>query len=182
MRFDSSQYSVMDLVELMVIRSDEEAAKLLLANVGENYLEALNARLGKNPAPDGIVIPGELSLKSYSAFFRMLYNASLLSREYSELALDVISRADNVQGIREAVPSAIPVCQRYGEKKLTNASDQSPLLQLHNAGIVYFPGKTYFLRMVVQGKDKLKLQGLMRDIAKITYKEVDRQMKEIGYQ
>jgi hypothetical protein len=47
--------------------------------------------------------------------------------------------------------------------------------QLHHAGIVYYPGKPFFICIMTKGYDKQKMQKIIYDIAKLTYQQVDKQ-------
>lgn len=171
----SESYTIDHLVDVMIAKSDNEATVLLLKDLGSDYLSNLQKRLGYDIPLNASSATNIISVKNYSSFFRILYNASLLSREYSEKALEILSRTDYNEGIRLAIPSNIRICQKYGERDTLIDGTKLQIQQLHHAGIVYYPGKPFFLIIMTKGNDKQKMKKVIYDIAKLVYNEVDKQ-------
>jgi beta-lactamase class A len=170
-------YTVRELIEYMIYESDNEATNLLLDFVGEEFVRNVQKDLG-------IIIKANMnqqteyiSVKSYSTFFRVLYNVSYLNKEYSELALRFLSGAKYPYGIRAAVPEDIVVCHKYGERDYITQALEVQIQQLHHAAIVYYPGKPFLLNVMTKGRNKPKLQKLIREITEIVLAEVERQME-----
>jgi len=173
----NESYTVEELVNLMITKSDNEAALLLYEDFGMDHWNSLQKLLGNDVPIDAPVASNILTVKSYSSFFRILYNASLLSRENSEKALEILSRAEYNKGIRMAVPSNLRVCHKYGERDTLLSPTEIQIRQLHHAGIIYYPGKTFFICVMTKGSDKKKMENIIYDIAKMAYQQVDKQVK-----
>lgn len=175
---EEESYSIETLVKLMITKSDNEAAMMLYDDFGMAHWDALQKKLG-NTVPIGAPLNKNiLTVKSYSSFFRMLYNSSILTREYSEKALEILSQSEYDKGIRLAVPSNILVCHKYGERDSSISETENQIQQLHHAGIVYFPGKTYFVCIMTKGSDKAKMQTILYDLSKIAYDQVKKQAED----
>ena len=56
-----------------------------------------------------------ISAKNYSLFFRVLYNATYLSREMSEKALGLLSKTVFRDGLTAKLPSSVVVSHKFGE-------------------------------------------------------------------
>lgn len=160
------RYQVENLLEYMMRYSDNNATSLLYNNL---KTEELNAVL------DGMDIsnrPNEgnnsITVHGYSGFFRILYNASFLSREMSEEALRLLSREDFPQGISAGVPKGVAVASKFGEYE-----DGSGAKQLHEFGIVYHLKGAYILGVMTQGNDFERQSEFIRDVSALVYREID---------
>lgn len=82
----------------MIINSNETATQILLKNIPASYINRVYSELG-------LTLEGErtdqddISLKEYSSFFRILYNAAYLSPKTSEFALSLLTQTDFKEGI-----------------------------------------------------------------------------------
>jgi beta-lactamase class A len=75
-------YTIRELLYYLIVYSDNTASNILLANIPTAVQEKVFIDLG-------VPLPGKdpnysLSVKEYASFFRILYNASYLSKESSE--------------------------------------------------------------------------------------------------
>lgn len=170
-------YSVEELMKYMIENSDNEATVLLLNELGVNYVLKIKHDLGIREFQEQDAKGTTLSLKSYSTYFRVLYNASYLNVQNSNKALEILSKSDYKQGLRRGIPSNITVCQKYGEKDSMSSETKVQIKQLHEVGIIYYPRKPYLLGIMIKGEDKAKMQKILADISELVYKEVDHQMK-----
>ena len=164
-------YTIDELIFRMAAYSDNRAYNLLfeyltmLSPDDDLILETYNEL--------GMVAPGDdlklatLSTKTYSSIFRLLYNASYLSKEVSEKALEYLARADYEGGLRKGVPKNIPIAHKFSERK------QGDITQLHDCGIVYYPGNPYLLCVFTKGDDFNELSDAIVTVAKMVYEEVD---------
>jgi len=66
------------------------------------------------------------------------------------------------------VPKEVRVAHKFGELGLPNGEKQ-----LHDCGIIYYPGNPYLLCVMSKGKDSQKLSGIIQTISSMVYKEVD---------
>jgi beta-lactamase class A len=75
-------YTIKELLYYLIAYSDNTAGNMLLANIPPPIQEKVFTDLGI-PMP-GRDLSYSLSVKEYASFFRILYNASYLSKESSE--------------------------------------------------------------------------------------------------
>ena len=169
-----NSYTVQYLIERMIEYSDNNALLLLNNNIHTPFLAEVYTDLGITIPPFGGPIDF-MSAKSYSYFFRILYNASYLNRVMSERALALLGKADFSKGIKAGVPSGILVAQKFGERTVLLKNNPTPVTrELHDCGIVYSPGHPYLLCVMTEGSDFDKLSSIIRDISKMVYEEVGR--------
>src|SRR6185436_5295057 len=87
--------------------------------------------------------------QNYSHLFRALYNGTYLSHDASEKALELLSRTKFSDGIVAGVPKETTVSHKFGERTLS--LNTSSINELHDCGIVYYPGHPYFLCIMTKG-------------------------------
>lgn len=168
MEFGKS-YTVEELIYRMIVNSDNDAAYLLIQNDNAAAYEKVFKDLGL-PLPPYIG-PYEVSVRRYTSFFRILFNASYLNKEMSNIALKILSNADFDRGLVAGVPSNVPVAQKFGE--ITTEEYK----QFHDCGIIYYPKNPYLLCVMTKGDDYEKLASVIRDVSRLVYEEVDRQVQ-----
>ena len=163
-------YTVDDLITQMMVYSDNNAMALLVENLPIQMQDQVYTDLG-------ITIPGVrgtedyMSVSDYASFFRILYNASYLSKDNSQKALSLLTKVDFSDGIRAGIPKEVVVANKFGERQLGQTQ------QLHDCGIVYFNDHPYLLCVMSRGNDFTKLTSSIKDISHLVYSEVDKQEK-----
>lgn len=95
---ENQQYSIKNLLIEMMTKSSEQATMALREEIDPLYLLRVHTELGII-LPEKKNIEGFISLKEYSTFFRILYNADYLSPQSSEFALDLLTQTDFDEGI-----------------------------------------------------------------------------------
>lgn len=161
-----STYTVEELIERMIKYSDNEAMALLYERLPSAEQADLYSLLGLNAA--AISDPNAtLSVRQYSVFFRILFNASYLSRADSEKALKLLSESTFKDGLVAGVPSSVVVAHKFGEREL---SDQE---QFHDCGIVYYPKHPYLLCVMTRGAATTPLLHAIADVSKFVYEKID---------
>jgi beta-lactamase class A len=100
-------------------------------------------------------------------FIRVLYNASYLSREMSEKALDYLLASDYKDGLVAGLPPGTQVAHKFGEY------EREDMNQLHDCGIVYYPRHPYILSVMTRGSDKQMMADTIAEISRLIYEEVD---------
>ncbi|MFA6093309.1 MAG: serine hydrolase [Elusimicrobiota bacterium] len=161
---------VLRLIERMIVYSDNNAALTLLENLPKERLNTVYTGLGltvPESQEESVGEQGEniVNVRDYAAFFRILYNASYLTRESSEKALGFLAQVDFKDGLVAGVPGGVPVAHKFGERRR-----RSGTIQLHDCGIVYGK-KPYLLCVMSRGTDMGKLAAAIRDISKLAYSE-----------
>ncbi len=163
-------YTVEDLIYRMIVFSDNNAMALLVENLPLPIQDKVYTDLD-------ISIPGVrgvddyMSVSDYAAFFRILYNASYLSKDNSQKALGILTKVDFAQGIRAGVPSNIPVANKFGEREEGNNQ------QVHDFGIIYYNDHPYLLGVMSRGKDFDKQAASIKDISRMIYSQIQKQVK-----
>lgn len=168
----NKEYTVGELVERMIRHSDNVALFTLSDVIPMGGLDKALADLHLEMPKD--TYSDSLSVKEYSTFFRVLFNASYLSAESSEKALKLLSEVAYQDGIVRGVPKDVVVARKFGERE-TLLTD---VVQLHDCGIVYYPGHPYLLCVMSRGKDLKKLESSIAEISKQVYSQVKEQAEE----
>ena len=175
------EYSPIELVNYVLEDSDNIALNVLLNNFPEDkYLDETFKQIGVDTA----VKDNQLVLKNrdYATFFNVLYNASYLSKDNSELILKILSQSTFKDGIVAGVPKGIIVAHKFGER---NFADKGLVLdsfvpdgvtdetkQLHDCGIVYLPGKPYILCIMTRGADLKNQESFISSLSRYIYNDV----------
>ncbi len=157
-------YAINELINKMIIDSDNGAETALLFNVDQNFFHSLFATLGIPGLEDGQF---QVSPRQYSLFFRIIYNATFLNPELSEKALGILAQTTYENGLIAGVPKNVTVAHKFGQ--YTNPKDSHDL-ELHDCGIVYIPQKNpYFLCVMTKGNNLAASAFIIKDISQLVY-------------
>ncbi len=161
------EYSIGDLIERMMIYSDNAALTVLEDNIEPALIDKITLDLGVETATEAT--PEDfMSVKGYSGLFRILYNASYLEKKLSEQALEILSRTQFSNGIVAGVPKSIKVSHKFGERELPGGVNQ-----LHDCGIIYHPNSPFLLCVMTRGKDFNYLAQTIAKISSITFHGIE---------
>lgn len=160
-------YTFEDLIFKMIAHSDNEAKNLILEEIGMEAFDQSFVDAGI-ALPDFDASSDILSTRSYSSFFRILYNATYLSKEMSEKALSILSMTNFGDGIVAGIPSNILCANKFGERGFAD----SDVKQLHDCGIVYVNENPYLLCIMTRGTEFDKLKKVIAKISAIVYSDV----------
>lgn len=145
------EYTVEELLHLMIAKSDNSAKDLLLGFLDFKTQNDVFSKLGL-PLPTKNA-QYEISPKIYSYFFRLLYNATYLNRDNSELALTLLSETDYKDGLVAGIPANITIAHKFGQHGTeTLPSNAISEWELHDCGIIYHPDRPYFLCVMTRGQ------------------------------
>lgn len=162
-------YTVDELINQMIIYSDNQAYDILIKNIDPTILSSTYNDLGVTIENDSNNLAGNiLSVKSYASFFRILYNSSYLSKEMSEKTLKLLSQIKYTDGLVASVPPVVTIAHKFGERSYIETSEK----QMHDCGIVYLPKKPYLVCIMTRGKDFQKLNSTIKNISNIIYKHL----------
>ena len=165
----NQEYTIEDLIRSMIVYSDNQAYELLLNNIDNQLVVETYQNLGVDISqaienPNGNII----SVKSYAAFFRILFNASYLNHEMSEKALSLLSQVQYQDGLVKGVNNPLlKIAHKFGERTFTDTGEK----QLHDCGIVYIPQKPYLICVMTRGNDFSKLSSSIAQISKVIYQQ-----------
>lgn len=166
-------YTIKELTEHMIRYSDNNAADVLVKLVGKDAVLSIFKEVGIDSPPTDAE-KDFLTVRQYASFFRILFNASFLSREYSEAALSLLSSTTFTRGIAAGVPNSVIVANKFGERSdETNTSHQ-----LHDCGIVYYPKHPYLLCVMTRGTNFDSMLGSIATLSKTVYEQVDGQLSQ----
>ncbi len=168
-------YSVDDLIRLMISESDNNANMLLLKNIEASEISRTFKDFGIDLES---IVPEEdfVSLKLIAHFFRALYNASYINEALSEKALHYLEESTFRDGIVAGLPKDVRAAHKFGERFLERTGKK----QLHEVAIVYYPDNPYILGIMTKGTDYNRLTTVIKEISRLIYEEVDAQYKING--
>ena len=160
-----SFYSVQELLERMILHSDNDATSLLFNNYNKELYDDLFLKLSI-PVQNAEDVYYRISPSDMSKFFRVLYNASYLSSLYSEYALDLLTKSDFKQGVLQGIPSGTKVAHKFGERFTTG-----DLIQLHETAIVYRGSAAFAITIMTEGKRMEDLSVVIGELSKICFEQ-----------
>lgn len=170
-KLPAGYYSVADLIEQTIIQSDNEAEYALFNAHKDDFMNTYNTlelpQIVSTSTPIDFMSP-----KAYSVIFRTLYNATYLSQQRSSEALQLLTKTTFKEGIVAGVPAGTTVAHKFGEHTTLRTDGRLVSRELHDCGIVYYPGSPYFLCVMTKGSDFNKLKSVIQNISRITYEQL----------
>lgn len=154
-------YSEKEIIDLMIINSDNDAMALLFNNIKPDNLNKIYTDLDitlVNPTTMGVT----MTTADYAKFFRVLYNATYLNRENSQMALSVLCQSKYSKSFTRNLPKDMKVAHKYG----TAATDNK---YLSETGIVYYSDTPYLLVVMTKGNDYNKQSDLISKISDMVF-------------
>ncbi len=170
-------YSIETLVGALIKSSDNNTNALLGGMVATDTLNDVYEQFGIPSAPNDTA--ETMSPKVYMRFFRILYNASYLSRTNSQSALKLLSETDFKNGIVAGMPASMSVAHKFGERtvyaKNQNTNAFSVVTrELHDCGIVYYPKSPYGICIMTEGNSFEGLESAIAALSQTAYNAVDK--------
>lgn len=166
------KYTIDELIRRMIVYSDNQAYEILLDHIDNPLLVQTFTDLGIDISagftnPSGNII----SVKSYAAFFRVLFNASYLNQEMSEKLLSLLSQVEYKNALVRGVTNPeIIISHKFGERTFETTGEK----QLHDCGIVYYPQKPYLICIMTRGQDLSKLSTAIAELSQVVYNSVSK--------
>ena len=154
--------TIQKFLEETIINSDNTAHFVLLRNLEGGELEDVYVHLGmddiigalkKSPKKEAET-DNRITAKRYSIFFRSLYNSTFLSQEYSQLFLSILEQPPH-----ELLSTGIPDTIKFVHKTRVSLDEAVRA----DSGIVYVPGRPYIVTVMMQQKNKAKLDEQVVD-------------------
>jgi beta-lactamase class A len=164
-------YTLLELAKRMIQQSDNVAMRVLVRHIDDKFRNGVFEAIGVTYNVDGDEIM--VRVKDYAAFFRILFNASYLSRENSELALEILSDVEFKRGLVAGLPTSITVAHKFGERSYY-VDDVATSRQLHDCGVIYYPQKPYILCVMTRGNDFEDQSAFIREVSKLFYTELEK--------
>lgn len=167
----NTDYTIREIIRRMLVYSDNNAYALLIDFMNQtgnsNLLQETYVDLGL-ATPD-TAFDETMTVRRYGSIFRALYNVSYLDAEHDEEILEWLVESDFTQGLESGLPDGVMVANKFGER----VDEDGKFKQLHDCGIVYYPGNPYLLCVMSRGPEFEKSAGVIAEISKIIYQEVD---------
>lgn len=163
----NKSYKISDLIDRMIVDSDNGAEHVLLNNISQTSLDSIYTTLDIG-SPDAVKGDYTISPRDFSFFFRVLYSGTYLSYEYSEKSLDILSKTTFRDGLVSGVPSSITIAHKYGEYAVEQ-DNQLVQIELHDCGIVYYPKYPYLLCIMTKGNNLSDLKSTIKNISSLIY-------------
>ncbi len=162
-------YSIHTLLSEMLIHSDNNAATWLLEYLNTEKTLQTYERFGLWLVDFTTDNSLNMSVKSYASFFRVLYNSSYLTREWSEKLLSLLSNSSFKIGIRSSLPIDITIANKYWVRSLPNWEKH-----IHDCWIIYYTDNPYLLCVMTRwNNEKWQLQ-VISDISEMVYEDISR--------
>lgn len=159
-------YTLKELIEKMIVSSDNGAKNLLLSALDPNYLKDTFSDLGINVPQSE---QDEITPQNYSLFLRILYNASFVNARSSEWALDLLSRSTFRDGLVAGLPPDTQIAHKYGIYAEYQGKEIKAV-ELHDCGIIYKGANPSLLCVMTRGSHSTQgLKDAIRDITGIVY-------------
>jgi len=162
------EYTIKELIERSIIYSDNQAIGLLNEQIDTSYISDVFKHLGVSA--EALQQNGTITVKQYSTFFRILFNASYLNRTFSEKLLELLSQSEFKDGLVAGVPAGTVVSHKFGESGSVQTYEQ-----IHDCGIIYYPNHPYLLCIMTRGNNSNELIKSIQEISRITWEEVNKQ-------
>lgn len=162
----NQEYPIKDLLEKMIIYSDNDAYNTLSQNLTEDEFIKIYKDLDIDISkaftdPNGNII----TVGDYASFYRILFNASYLNQDMSEKALSMLSQTQYKDGLVAGLPQNVIVAHKFGERKFLDSGET----QFHDCGIIYLPKKPYLLCVMTRGTDLTKASNVIKNISQKVY-------------
>lgn len=161
-----NEYTIDDLIRRMVQNGDEDAATMLFNTIDSKNIAEIFSELGIDTSSTTL-IPNPITLKRYSLFWRILYNATYLNREYSEKALTILVDAPNDAGITGRLQKNILAANRYNTHEI-----EKGVYAFSDCSIIYFPQHPYLLCGVAEGHAVQNLDEFLGIMGETVYNEI----------
>ncbi len=165
-----SGYTIEELIESMIINSDNGAKNALLDNLEKSNLDDVYTDLGlPNPSK---IDNYQISPKQYSLLLRILYNSTYLSRTFSEKSLSIMSKANFSEGLSAGLPGDIKISQKFGQH-VDVPSTGLAQTTLSDCGVIYHKSHPYILCVMTKGYDISELTKAISGISEIVWQQVN---------
>lgn len=167
------EYSIKELLDDMIIYSDNKASLLLENNLDLSLYQKAFTDIGISfPEFKDGVFENNVNIVEYASFFRVLYNSSYLDRSNSEYILNLLGNVNFNKWLTKGIPQNIVVSHKFGERVINGEK------QLHDCWIVYYPNHPYIICVMTRGRDREVLEEIIAQISEKIYNEVNKQYSE----
>jgi beta-lactamase class A len=167
---EKKYYTIRELLNDMIIYSDNDALTLISLNTDAKVLNKLFTDLEIKAPPQDPALGNQyvINLYDYCKLFRILYNSGYLTDEYSDLALNILSQSTFKQGFLKDFTPGFPVAHKFGER------GGGQFQELHEVGIFYSSPEPYLLGVMSEGHDIQQLSSVLSQVSMLIYQNFNR--------
>lgn len=158
-------YTVKQLLEYSIAFSDNRATTILTRNVPSSRYIKTYTDLGL-PAPDMHAKSYRMNVRDYSVFMKALFNSTSLGPIYSEMALELMTRADFNRGLKAGLPAEVELAHKFGE---SGTQDER---QLHETGLIYARNHPYVVTVMTRGPNVDSLAEAIASVSRLVYERM----------
>ena len=166
-------YSIDDLIKQMIVYSDNDALQTLIENFDPQTTTSRSEIFSdlriSSPLTDDADY--DMTVDQYSMVLRVLYNSTYLNRTLSEKALSPLAEAAFRKGIVSGVPTGVSVAHKFGITTAPAGTTTPSRAELHDCGIVYYPGHPYPLCVMTAGGTFPALTSVLKQVSETAYAE-----------
>jgi beta-lactamase class A len=170
----NKEYSVQELLEMMIRYSDNVSFQVLYAALGEERFQKMYDAMQLAYPNDFKALIDHRTPLDYALFFRTLYNATYLSIEHSEKALQLLTETDYVRGLVKYLPPEVKVAHKFGVAALEDVSGKL-YGELHDCGIVYKSESPYVICVMTKSYSPQieQVEEVIANISASVYENLD---------
>lgn len=168
---EGTSLSVMELVYKMITESDNTAAKMLIDEVGMDYLFEAFPALGleqTNITPEGMSLSSlPVKRENYTTpremgfLLERIYGGELVSRQASDFMLDVLKHTKSRTRLRKGLPLGWEIGHKTGLLRRN----------CHDVGIIFSPRGDFVLAVLTsESANYTMAKNFIAKVAKLTYR------------
>ena len=158
------KYSLNKLLELMIVKHDNNATNLLYEFVDKKAFQKTFTDVGLTMSGN-ISQASSLTADEVSLFMRALYNATYLTSNNSEYATKLLSEGYK-RNNKLYLPASVGMASSY------SSTTDSDVTELHESAIIYLNNYPYTITIMTKGSDEKQLSDVINQISSAVYKEI----------
>lgn len=170
-------YTIKELMRRSVVYSDNTAAQLLFDYYPQEFLDRIMEAIGIQLYRPGGQKEDFITARLYANVFRILYNASYLTKEYSDEALSILTKTEYKKAAVAELPPDVVVAHKFAERTDVDiVTGKTFQRQLHECGVVYAEDyeEPYIFCIMTEGYEYTDLEKIISDISLVIYEEMTR--------
>ncbi len=168
------EYTVAELLERMIAYSDNYATWLLASRLDPQSTPKLFADIGLHTSWDAID-RFTLSAPEMAVLFKVIFNSSYLSPEFSDYAAQLLSKCAFSDGFKKGLPPGTRLWHKFGSWGHAGRAHE-----LHEAGVIYVEDVPYLLVIMTRGIDTERQAQVIASLTQTTYRYLLQQQPKGG--
>jgi len=167
---DGIQYSLEELIRKMIVESDNHSTFLLSNFFGTKVVSRTYDLFSIKYMKKNKLI--YLTPKEYSKILRDLFFSHTNIKRNSQHILSLLKKAEFKGGLKSIKKNKnIEVANKFGVRK--NNDNDEKLYQLHDCGVIFYPGRPYILCIMTKGPVLKNLIKTIALLSNITFRHIE---------